>query len=347
MDFKEFKEQISQDILGELPEKYKKADINFELVEKLQGQSYEGMVIRPQGSQIGVSINLEEQHNLMNEGSTYDEVLDNIVDIAIVGIEKTPQVDVVNFTDYEQVKGKLMVELVGTERNQKRLSHIPHTEVEDMSAVYRANAGEAGGGMATVLITNEMLNHYGVSVEQLHQDAIENAAQTMPANFRSMNQVLNEMMGNAGMELDMGADPLYVLSNDRNMKGASAILYPDVMKNCAEQLEGNFYVLPSSVHEVLLVPESFGMSRKELEGMVSSVNSDEVTPEEQLTDHVYHYDAKDKVFELAEKYEKRMASKEKETTKSVLKSLEGKKNECKEKTDGKIHEGKKRVSPER
>ena len=115
MDFKEFKEQISQDILGELPEKYKKADINFELVEKLQGQSYEGMVIRPQGSQIGVSINLEEQHNLMNEGSTYDEVLDNIVDIAIVGIEKTPQVDVVNLADYEQVKGKLMVELVGTE----------------------------------------------------------------------------------------------------------------------------------------------------------------------------------------------------------------------------------------
>ena len=79
----------------------------------------------------------------MNEGSTYDEVLDNIVDIAIVGIEKTPQVDVVNLADYEQVKGKLMVELVGTDVIRNDFPIFP-TEVEDMSAVYRANAGKQG-----------------------------------------------------------------------------------------------------------------------------------------------------------------------------------------------------------
>ena len=97
------------------------------------------------------------------------------------------------------------------------------------------------------------------------------------------------------------------------------------MDQAAERVGGDFYILPSSIHEVLLVKDDGKFGIDYLEDMVKEVNATQVAPEDLLTDSVYHYDAKGKVFELAEKYEERMASKQREST---IGKLEGKKREA-------------------
>ncbi len=100
----------------------------------------------------------------------------------------------------------------------------------------------------------------------------------------------------------------------------------------AERAGGDFFILPSSIHEVLIVPDNGEMGLKDLEAMVKEVNATQVAPADKLTDSVYHYDSKDKIFELGEKFVQRQAEKEAEHAeergeKSVLGDLKAKKEE--------------------
>ena len=109
------------------------------------------------------------------------------------------------------------------------------------------------------------------------------------------------------------------------------IAYPNFFEDAAEKLGGDFYVLPSSIHEVLLVRDNGEMTAKDLEAIVREVNATQVAPEEQLTDHVYHYDSKEHVFEMADKFEERQAERdadERDSDKgSLLDDLKVKKEE--------------------
>ena len=98
---------------------------------------------------------------------------------------------------------------------------------------------------------------------------------------------------------------MYVASNKERIHGAGVIAYPEFMEEAAKRLGGDFYVLPSSIHEVILIPDTPDVSVLELQGIVQSVNVEQVAPEERLSDHIYHYDSKEKLFERSDKYESR------------------------------------------
>ncbi len=217
--------------------------------------------------------------------------------------------------NYDKVKDKLIVELVGADRNDEMLKQVPHTMVEDMAAIYKVRLDSDAHHQTTMTVTNEMLSALDVDVQQLHQDALENAAQISPAKVLNMAEVL-------GLPPDMGigGPELIVVTTENQIKGAGALLYPGVMDQIAEKAGGDFFVLPSSVHEVLALPDSGNITPADLQEMVMAVNGSEVAPEEQLSDHVYHFDAKERVFELAEKFEARQEAKENERP-SVLKEL--------------------------
>ncbi len=178
-------------------------------------------------------------------------------------------------------------------------------------------------------MTNNLMNHLGVSQEQLHQDALKSSAEIMPAQMQKLSEVIAEMTGMPTEALEGSVPPLYVLSNEEKVKGASALFYPDMMESCTREMGGDYYVLPSSVHEVLLLADDGSMRSAELKDMVSSINGEVVEPADVLTDQVYHYDAKDRIFELGEKFEARQAEKEagREGRASVLKDLKDKQQE--------------------
>ena len=101
-----------------------------------------------------------------------------------------------------------------------------------------------------------------------------------------------------------------VASVEGNVHGAGVLAYENFMEKASERVGGeSFFILPSSIHELLIVPDNGIMDLRHLESMVREVNATTVDPSEKLTDNVYHYDAKEKVFELGEKYVGRQAAK--------------------------------------
>lgn len=308
MDFNEFQNQILQ----EAKDRMWGVQVEIRPVEKLQGESYTGLSIQPNDSPMAATLNLDSVYNQMvDQGKSFQEVADDLITHAADIIVDMPKIDVNDITNYDQMKNTLVVQVIPTDRNAEMLADIPHKNIEDMSLVYRMQIDQNENGTSSVLITNAMLENYGVTVNQLHQDAMDAAVINNPATFRSMQEVLSDLMGMpADLMPPMDGPQMYVASVENSLNGAGVIAYPDFMNQVAEQVGGDFFVLPSSVHEVLVIPDDGSIDRHDLESMVREVNASEVLPKDQLSDNVYHYDSQDQVFELAGKYEERMAVKE-------------------------------------
>ena len=329
MDFKEFVNKLEQDLKDAMADISPGATVDVRSVEKLQEGSYTGITISPAGGNVGMNLNANQLFDQMQDGQSYEGVLAVAVSTAERGLHDMPAVDVSELMNYEAAKKYLCFDVVGSDRNADMLEKVPHTDKENISMVYRLQLDSTENGAATVLITNAMMEQFGVTKEQLHADAMENAQEIRPADFRTMAAVMAEMMG---MPEEMMADmapPMYVATNQDKVQGAAVMFYPDFMDQAAKELGGDIFILPSSVHEVLILPDDGNMNAQELKEMVTSINVSEVSPEDRLTDSVYHYDAQERIFELGAKFEERQAEKmaAKEERSSVLKDLQDKKQD--------------------
>lgn len=208
-----------------------------------------------------------------------------------------------DLTDYSKMKELLTLQLLSSNGNGYKLDDVPYRKVEDMTLIYRFDLGDTGNGRTTILVTNDMIRRYDIDEEQLHQDAMSATVNNRPASLRNMAEVLSIGDGE-------GSSPLWVATVDGGMNGASVIQYPGFLDQAARTLGGDFFVLPSSIHEVLLYQDDGTIDRKGLEEMVQSVNESEVAPADRLSDYVYHYDSKERVFENARSFEARAESRE-------------------------------------
>ncbi len=339
MNFDEFREQLRDDLKERLAERTGQTfDISLSDVAKLQNAGYSGIVVRKEGNPLGLNLDASAIYKEFEKGSfDYGEALDKITDAALHGFDTAPAFDMESLTNYDSMKEHLSMQVVATERNAEMLKNIPHKEIEDMSVVCRFIVSSDKEGIGSILVTNDVLKSMGVTEEQLFADANKYAPDLRPGEIRGMADVLAEMMGidvsefddRLGSPLPGGDMPMYVATTRDKTNGAGIIAYPGFMEMAAEKIGGDFYLLPSSVHEVILVPDRENSDYRELENMVQEVNATQVEPKDRLSDHVYHYDSKEKVFELASKFDARKKEKSAEKTagkESVLKDLsEGKK----------------------
>ena len=337
MDYENFKESFIEDVKAGLYERGIDANVSIHQVDKMN-ESYEAITVTPEGSNIGVNLNMEKFFEAYENGTDIDAVVVKAVDTIEGGLSNQPAVDVSALTDYDQMKDKLIMEVVSAEANAEMLDKVPHQNIEDMAVVYRFVIDSNDDGRATILVTNQLIETMGVTPEQLHADALENAPELKPAVIKGMSEVMAEMMGMSaedlammGMPTDPADEQMYVATVPDKIHGAGVIAYQDFMDQASERIGGgDFFVLPSSLHEILIVPDNGNMTLSDLEAMVREVNATQVAPEDKLTDSVYHYDAQAKVFELGEKFVERQAEKDVEMSEakdSVLGELAAKKDE--------------------
>ena len=338
MDYENFKESFTEALQEDLYGKGIEARLDMKSVEKLNNEGYDAVTVTPADSNIGVTLNVEAFYKAHESGASMDEVVSKASDTVIRGFDNQPSIDVASLMDYEQMKDKLIMEVVSTEANADMLANVSHVEMEDMSVVYRFVIDSNDDGRATILATNNMLEAMGITPEQLHEDALKNAPELKPAVITGMSEVMAEMMGMSpeemammGMPTDPADEQMFVAIVPDKIHGAGVLAYQDFMDQAAERVGGSFYILPSSLHEVLLVPDNGQMNLQDLEAMVREVNATQVAPEDKLTDNEYHYDAEAKVFELGEKFVEREAAKDavekSEEKSSVLGDLKAKKEE--------------------
>lgn len=207
----------------------------------------------------------------------------------------------IDLTNYDSLKEHLAIKLVNTQANRKMLQEMPHENIEDLSAIcYVDFPVDSGEGKATLEVRNQHLSIWNIDAKKIFQQARSN---TQPVNtpiLQSMDEMMLSIFNEEGHatnlldeNVDFGLrshDMLYALTNAEKQYGASMITQPEVLNKLEQLFPEGFYVLPSSVHEVLIVPDNGEMEPKMLGEMVREVNKNEVERQEVLSDRVYSYD---------------------------------------------------------
>lgn len=330
MSYEEFKAWAADEIRAWLSPEYADADVSIHRMEKL-GLAYDGMTVVRSGQRAAAAVNLTAFYDMYQEGKTTGDIIHEMADVAVM---QAPQMEYSVFSDYEAAKDHLFIRVANKEANADVLAGMPHKEVEDLAITYHVLVNHDQNGIASAPVTDDLLRHYGVTAEQLHEDAIANSQRMLPAQLDSMQNMLFGMMTPEASDTlrdePYPGSTMLVLTNNVQLNGAAALFYPDVMDQAAERLGGDFIVLPSSTHEVIMIPADGMTDFRSLEQMVKDINRSQVAPEERLSDHVYHYDAKERLFERADRHEMRKELENRPQEKaSILKRLAEKKEEAK------------------
>ncbi len=318
-NFNQFMTEVQQDLQERLSRMYPDTRVEMQDVARVQGESYRGLMIRQAGHRASPVFNLQPLYDQL-PFRTYENVLEDVVRKAVDVIENPLNIVPEEFTDYGFMKDKLVTQVISANDNAARLAELPHRKMMDMAVIYRFMLGDDGrGNSISVTVNNAMLETYGISEAQLHADALQAMEQNHTYSIRPMGMVLAGL--DPSFDEPVGPPGLYVASMDTKMYGAAVLTQPDFMEKAAEVEQGDFFVLPSSIHEVLILKDDGLTDYRELEEMVRTINATEVAPSDRLTDNVYHYDAKERIFETAKEHADRMAEKAVEKRSSVLKEL--------------------------
>ena len=198
--------------------------------------------------------------------------------------------DLSEFTVFERIKDKIIMKLVNNNLNADLLKEIPHIDFLDLAVTFCLLIDMKDHCNATILIKNEHLNIWKKDTQDLYTLAKENTPRLLPWKFSNMADILGEMADDLQ---DNNTDniPLYVLNNNNGMFGASVILYEGVLQKISDQIGGDYWIIPSSIHESLCVPSNELVDKASLDQMIISVNTSAVDDQEVLSDHCYYYNA--------------------------------------------------------
>ncbi len=328
MNFNEFVNEVKGNIKLFLPKDYENAEVSTMECHKLN-RAYTGLMVRKEGELLTPTINLNQLYEAYKTqpGVTMETVCRKIADIVL---EAPIQVDLKAILNYENVKDKLFIRVSSAEANEEVLEIVPHQLKEDLAITYHVAVGKDQDGLSSMLITNEMMKEYGVTQEQIHEDAMKSSPRVMVPEVSSIGVLIDEIyQKNILMltpdEREMLLETLqessemptfFVVTNTERVNGAGVIFYPEFMDNMGELLGNNFFILPSSIHQMLILPDDGQVDAEMLRDMVKEVNATQVAPAERLTNDVYHFDTKDHVFEKADRFTERQKEKEAQAAKT-------------------------------
>lgn len=199
-----------------------------------------------------------------------------------------------SFQDFSKIRKHLYCRVVNYELNAEQLdSVIPCKRYMDLAFCCYLQISDISLGQATITVTEAHCRQWGMTYHQIFPIAWENTVHDLPAHVQKLEDILREAVPEEDQKelenFSASAPPLYVLSNQNRCLGAICIMYPNVLKELAQKLRTNLYILPSSIHECILVPESGGFSTDELNEMIRSINRTQLEPQEVLSDHAYFY----------------------------------------------------------
>lgn len=316
MNYNEFKDYVKEHVLDYLPEQYKNANMDIRQAVKNNDVVLDGLTIFNPNGNMSPTIYLNAAYEEYQQGMDIEEVVGKIADAYIEHIEPREEYrfnfDLQEVKNYEVVKDFIYPKVSNLQSNVNRLSNIPYTQKEDLAITYHIWANGNEESMGSITINNDLMEMYGIDMGTLHEQAMNNMDKISPVKFESLQDIMIEMMASdfaqdEGISLEEAKDlirnsfsnagpDIYCLTNESKINGAVYIMREDVQQMVSEKLGGDYYILPSSVHETLILPKSENMSYQELQDMVQSVNSTCVSEEEVLSDGVYQYDAKSHTF---------------------------------------------------
>lgn len=293
----EFAEDVKKELGAVMPE----CEVMVNDVVKNNGIMFKSVVVHRKGSRMSPQIYLEGFYKKYQNGMEMKRICTEIADIYRQNEGVADCMDISQLIGFEKIKDKICFRLVNAEKNQALLQTMPHRKMLDLAVIYciAADVGEDLNG--SIRITGELMKGWGITEQALYELAAVNTSAYSRGVVKPLDSVVYEILTdkaddsitykNDGFDitLDESGFHFYVATNTKKQYGASVLLYQGLLKQIGDCI-GDFYILPSSVHELLIKKAEDTVSPDELLQMVREVNATEVMPEEVLSDNVYLYD---------------------------------------------------------
>ena len=298
------------------------ASVSCHKILKNNNVYFDAFTVCTNKSNISSTVYINDYFLEYKNGKSISNILDEIT-----GTFKKSCLQDINtgfINDFLQVQSQIAVKLINFEANAELLSDIPYKSFLDLAAVFYIIVKQVPFNNASILIQNYHLELWNINTDELYSIAFNNTLSLLGYEIKNMNTIIRELLVEDLKQhlyseyqqntafcdsdgLNKFADdiisnfhncssdrPMFVLTNKERFLGASCILYLNILEKFALIHQSDIFILPSSIHEVILIPVSESPSREELRSMVREINQTEVADTERLSDNVYLYSLSDK-----------------------------------------------------
>lgn len=311
MNYQEFLEKVRNLIEDKVGDHF---SVRLQSVTKNNGKRLDGLVLSEKKNSVSPTIYLNPYYEEYQSGMDIQEIVE---DVRRVYDENKDCFSIrpEQLEDFTQIKGKILCKLIHCEQNKDLFHDTPYESYLDLALVCYLYLGETDFGQFTAVIHKEHLNTWKITQEELFSIAKQNTPNVLPARIQPMKEVIKEIIQASRVggfeeellpcisEAEVEAPPLYVLSVRHGMNGAVSMTYAGILEAFAEKQQADIIILPSSIHEVLLIPELEKLEYKDLRDMVRCINRSQVPEEDRLSDEIYQYkyaDGKISIVEIEE-----------------------------------------------
>lgn len=301
MDYINFTKELKQIVQKKLGNQYQ---VSIGQILKNNGLTKDSILIKESQSSISPNIYLEYFYERFCECESLDEISEEIISSYYDAIRQKPD-NMKNYLNFENYRKKLFFRIVHFKSNEEFLQKVPHIPYLDLAITFHCLVSDHNMEMQFFTVSDLIMEVWKLTIHELYQIALDNTQQLFPAHVDTLEHIMEQILWkehsyqsifqDTEFESELSnlpdkAEPqMLVMTNQYGLNGAAVILYPNLLACIAEKLQSNLYLLPSSIHEFLVLPENCNLY-PELSKMVCEVNEHEVSKDEILSDHVYFYD---------------------------------------------------------
>lgn len=322
MNYEEFINYIKEHFLGEyisyvmygmkedsednerqkIIENLSQAEIFVRKVMKNNGVTLDALSIYKKGERVSPNIYLKPYYERYINGTPMDYIINWIIneyEDSRNNIDDGWNVDLKN---YDSVKDRIVIRVINYEHNKEILNNLVHRKVLDLAITYRYMFNEMDGAFPSVAIDNVLFKEWDILEEELYESALKNTMEIFPYETKLLysfvqeslemkkNMISDELKEELGFIAHITEAPkIYILTNTVHIHGASCMFYKNVIHNFALVNDCNIYILPSSLHECMLVLDD-DVNPEFLKGLLMNANRSSVGYIDLLSDNIYYFD---------------------------------------------------------
>ena len=290
MNFDAFCMYVKEHIHEYLPEDHKEYRVRMEDVVKNNVGKLRSFFLKQPGSGSSPVQYMELYYEIYQKGIPLDEILSAIAErqLKLESMKSEITEDMFSILeDFNLVKDRIMIWAVGYTLNREMLESVPHKVMGDIAATYRIYFGRDGELEMSCLLDDRLMRSYGITLDQLHEIAVNNSMHAMPVEITGINTMMREVTGDGKIVLHP-VNGMLVATYKQNCHGAAIAFYPDVFEKNGIPID-QYYIAPSSVHEFMLIPKHL-ITLEGANEMIKEINENYVEADEVLSDLAHEYD---------------------------------------------------------
>lgn len=322
MNYKQFLEEILRGVKEKMQ---MVTEVRLEPILKNNGIELDSLIILQEKEVSAPNIYLNSYYACFQAGMSLEAIVERIIAIYEKSIAEKSHYPLENGISIDCFRNKIFYRLVNFNYNKKLLLEIPYVRFMDLAVTFHCLVQQKEEGVGTLRITKKLQKEWGISKNELWSLAQENTPKLFPARLQTMQEVMGNILREdlsqilqkydrkniteesleewehitkrIVLEMEKEAEyELFILTNEVGVFGASVFLYKNLIRNFAKNCEADIFILPSSVHETLLIPKRGILKKSDLEQMVCDINRTQVALEDLLSNNVYIYQRKTNMF---------------------------------------------------